>query len=173
MKFYIFLTILIFTKVCFATYHFGISPSDVNTQKLAVEAGLGWEMHILSISVILNSQYSEKDFVDTPIPHSNYTNLGEKRIGSDIGIDYSRKFDIEALPLLHPYLGIGLYMGRRSTIVKSNVSDTYWAQNNTSMSLVGFFGGFILGEDEKINFGLGYHNIKGLSLSLIIPATVK
>ena len=129
-------------------------------------ATLNWNF---ALNVIFDSEYSEKDFVDTPIPHSDFQDLGEKRIGNTIGLTVSRFFSLpENFPDL--YLGGGFYSGRVSRIVKSNATGWLWSQDKKSKLDLAGEAGVVLGRQrsEKFFFGLGLNTFQGLNFNLFI-----
>lgn len=96
----------------------GISPSDLRTRKPALSLGIGGERWLFSIDAVFNSQFSKNDFIDTSIPHSNYTDLGRQRVGTTFGFDVIRNFEIdERFPNI--FFEGGLYFETTRHIVKS------------------------------------------------------
>lgn len=147
---------------------FGLSPSDRETEKVGIALGGANDEHIGNISIIFNSQYSEDDFLDTPIPHTDYTDLGDKRIGNTFGFDYAKILNLDILSgLPKPYVGGGLYFGEKARIVKSNVTGWLWAQDKKSKTDFGFVAG-VLFDLNQFRFAFEYHGVKGIGLTVVL-----
>jgi hypothetical protein len=146
---------------------FGFGPSDARTHKPSLILGLGGSEWMFSLGIIFNSEYAKDDFVDTPIPHSDYTDLGTKRIGNTMGFDVSKSLEIlESFPSL--VVSGGLYFENTSHIVRSNVTGLLWSQDDKTATLPGVGMGIIFRPEGKFNFGVDFHSIKGFGLSLLM-----
>lgn len=167
-KFFVLLIMILMSSYCKAEGLqglFGFSPRDKLTQKPTLTLGLASEKWLFSLGVIFNSEYSDDDFVDTPIPHTDYEDLGSQRIGNTIGFDISRQFRIDDSKF-SVFSGGGLYFGTLSNLVKSNTTGWLWAQDKKSKMDAGVEIGFFYGESDQTQIGLSYHTIKGANFYL-------
>lgn len=140
---------------------YGIGFSDTKTNKASGTLGIASEEWAFSMGFIFNSEYNDKDFQDTPIPHTDYENLGEKRIGTTIGMDVLRSFRI-AESNFSIFTGGGLYFSKTANLVRSNVTGWLWAQNKSQRMDLGFEVGGFLGQVDAPKFGVSYHTVKGI-----------
>lgn len=155
---------------CFASSFvglYGVSPSDTKSQKASLVLGGSGTDYQFIFASIFNSEYNEEDFVDSPIPHSDYQDLGEKRIGNTMGFDVAKIIRLEGA-ISAVYVGGGLYFGKTSRIVKSNATGWLWAQDKKNITTPAIQGGVILNNDSssKHSFNLGWHSLRGFEIIL-------
>jgi hypothetical protein len=118
----------------------------------------------LQFGVIFNSDFSNTDVLNYPVPHSNYQTLGTKRTGNGLGLD--ALYFISADSTFRPYVGIGIYTSERKEIARSNVTGWYYNQGDKSKVQVAGELGLQAVTSGGILFGAGYHSLRGANISL-------
>ncbi len=117
------------------------------------------------LGLVLNSEFSNKDLLDYPVPHNSYTNLGMKRTGNSIGLDVNYLFSDDGATV-RPYVGVGLYNSPKKEIAQSNVTGWYYTQNDRGGISVGAEIGVLLSSERGLTIGVGFHTIRGANISI-------
>lgn len=148
--------------------YFTVGTSDTETKKPSLILSVGSEEWLFSIGAVFNSEYGSDDFVDTTIPHNDYQDLGEKRIGTTYGFDVNRVFTFSNDTLPSAYLGGGMYWTKRSHLVRSNATGMIWQQETKTSTRLGANIGVIWNhaETDKTKFGAGYSSTRGFELMI-------
>lgn len=120
--------------------------------------GFGW-----GIGIIINGEIAGNDVLDYPVPHNNYTNLGTQRTGNSIGLD-ALWFPVKGAAW-RPYVGLGLYYGKRAEVAQSNVTGWYYTQQDKSAVQIGGELGVQYKTSNDRLWGIGYHTVRGAFLS--------
>lgn len=83
------------------------------------------------IGAVFDSDYSDSEIRDYPVPHSDYTELGKKRIGSLISLDVAYRL----LPGRYGSLWIagGFTFYEESEIARSNITGWLYKQNEDNV----------------------------------------
>jgi len=115
------------------------------------------------VGFVFNSDYSDANVLDYPVPHTNYTNLGVKRTGNTIGLDGYYFFSSSNI---RPYVGLGIYSSERKEIARSNVTGWYYNQGDKSKVQGAGEIGLQAETQNGLVFGAGYHSIRGGNISL-------
>ena len=116
------------------------------------------------IGAVFNSEFSDKEVNDYPVPHSSYRTLGEKRTSNTIGV-----VAIYFLPVgdsVKVSGSLGFYMGDSKEIAQSNVTGWYYNQGDKSKTKAAAGLGLHFGVTKEISIGVGYHSILGTSISI-------
>lgn len=113
---------------------------------------------------VFNSEYSSSDVLNYPVPHNNYTVLDEKRVDNSLGFD--ALYFIDASETVKPYVGLGLYTNNKKTLARSNSTGWIYTQHDTSGVVVSGEVGLQAKTASGLVFGIGFHNIRGASLSI-------
>lgn len=118
----------------------------------------------IGLGLVFNSEFSNKDLLDYPVPHNSYTNLGTKRTGTEIGLDGYYFFGENTK--IRPYVGVGAYLSSRKEIAQSNVTGWYYTQSkDTSVKASGEVGLHYV-SDSGLAVGFGYHTVRGTNISI-------
>lgn len=127
-----------------------------------VSFGVRWQRLGVEFGIIDNADIRDEDFVDSRIPHGEFTDLGWIHNLPTWGMDV-----VGFLPVLsrvQVYGGAGAYFDSRVRIAQSDVTGIRWKQEEE----LGFIGtltaGLHLVPGTKLMFGLGYHTIRGPNL---------
>ena len=116
------------------------------------------------LGFVFNSEFSNKDLLDYPVPHNSYRNLGTKRTGNAIGFDGYYFFGESAK--IRPYIGIGIYVSPRKEIAQSNVTGWYYTQSNQTAVMPSGEVGLHYVSDGGLAIGVGYHTVRGTNISI-------
>lgn len=118
------------------------------------------------LGVILNADYQEDDVLDYPVPHGNYTNLGEHRIGNQYAIDATYKLLAGSRHSLTVTAGLGVY--EKAEIARSNATGWLYNQGEADSGWVAEGGLYYAYQGGK-NLGvvLGAHSQLGAQAGLL------
>ena len=118
----------------------------------------------LIIGAVFNSDYSDSDVRDYPVPHYDYTNLGKKRIGSLVSLDLAYRL----IPSNYGSLWIagGITVYEESEIARSNITGWLYKQNedNVIRPDAGIY--YELPISESVGLVAGAHTELGGNLGL-------
>lgn len=117
----------------------------------------------IKFGLLTDSNFSNT-FQDYPVPHSNYVNLGTKRVGNTYGMDIDYFFTTASA--IKPYIGAGLYFGNRKNIAQSNVTGWYYNQGDVASTQISGEAGIQYKTENGFSFGAGYHSIRGGYLAI-------
>lgn len=135
----------------------GISSLAFSTKGANSRFGFG-------LGFVFNSEFSNKDLLDYPVPHSSFTNLGNKRTGNSVGLDGYYFFGNSAK--VRPYVGLGIYTSPRKEIAQSTVTGWYYTQSTQASLAVSSELGLQFVSDRGLTVGFGYNSVRGANLSI-------
>ena len=162
-------TVLLFLTITLIT----IDASAESRKGLWVSAaagreGSGWSIggrgQIIGLDIAMTNsgEYKSDDVLDYPVPHSNYTTIGEKKKDSAVNIDILGFYDFTHLSI---FAGIGVYMQKYATLARSNVTGWTYEQSTRDSNTPDGTVGFQIYPDKWI-LGLSYHTMRGAVLQV-------
>lgn len=115
----------------------------------------------VEIGGINESDYSSDDIYDYPVPHLNFTDLGEQKVDSAVGFDVLGFYNPSKQVSL--YGGLGLYFQEYRRIARSNLSALLYTEAKDTEAEAAFSGGVQFFPSGSLMLGIGYHSIRGLN----------
>jgi len=109
----------------------------------------------------IDTNNAPDNLVDAPIPHSDFTAIGERNDGSQVGGDLLGVLDLDDRFAL--YGGVGGYWQEKIQVVRSNVTGINWTQARGTDFEVAYSGGVHVRLSESFFIGAGYHSIRGVN----------
>lgn len=106
------------------------------------------------------SEYLDSELLDYPVPHSDYSGLGRKRIGNMLGLDLLGFYNFSSW--LSLYAGIGGYVQEIREVARSNVTGWLYTQSRGEDGEFAVSGGLQAFPSEKLLLGIGFHNVRGV-----------
>lgn len=124
---------------------------------------VGFRGHELGVELggINESDYSSDDVYDEPVPHLNFTDLGEHKVDSTVGFDVLGFYNPTSQ--LSLFGGLGLYFQEYIRIARSNVSGLLYTEAKDTEAEAAFSGGVQFFPTGSLMLGIGYHSIRGLN----------
>ena len=121
----------------------------------------------VGVGFIFNGDSIPSDTLDYPVPHSNYTSLGERRDGNELVV--VAKFGIEVVKKTGAFvfaLG-GFSDSHEVEIARSNVTGWYYEQSSSDQ-YYGVFGGGVgfYPPNSPVSFSVEYDNRRGVTGSV-------
>lgn len=119
----------------------------------------GWEIGFSSTEDYLSSQVHEGT-----IPAGAYESLGSKNINGTYGVDVLKFFPSSQSVTL--YAGAGAYFQNQAEVLK-NGDQLYTRDSDTKVKFA-YSGGVEFGKPGNVQFGVGYHSIRGANGQIYI-----
>lgn len=127
-------------------------------------AGKGAGRWGFGLGVVFNSEYSDSNVLDYPVPHSSYRSLGEKRVGNTLGMD--GYYFLSESDTFRPYVGVGLYTNNKKTLAQSTVTNWIYTQKDSGGVLVSAEIGMQAKTSTGLIFGVGIHSVRGPNIAI-------
>lgn len=116
------------------------------------------------LGIVFNGEFAGNDVLDYPVPHDDFTSLGNRRTGNAIGLD--AVWFPAGVSSWRPYAGVGLYYNKRVDVAQSNVTGWLYTNEEKSNVQASFEAGIQYRSVDGSLFGLGYHSIRGVYLTV-------
>ena len=118
----------------------------------------------IGVGIVFNSDYTDSEVLDYPVPHTDYRSLGKKRVGNSYGLDAF--YFLTDAAVFRPYFGIGLYRDNRKTLAQSNATNWIYTQDEGNGAMIsGELGAQVLTNGGLI-WGISAHTIRGVSVTI-------
>ena len=118
----------------------------------------------IGVGIVFNSDYTDSEVLDYPVPHTDYRSLGEKRVGNSYGLDVF--YFLTDPAVVRPYFGIGLYKDNRKTLAQSNVTNWIYTQDEGNGALLSGELGVQALTSGGLIWGISAHTIRGVSVTI-------
>lgn len=118
----------------------------------------------IDLGAIFNSEYATSDVLDYPVPHSDYTMIGEKYVGHTFGMDVL--YFLSNSDSFRPYIGAGFYVDGKKQLARSNLTGFIYTQSDKSTTTASGEIGFRSKTVSGRILGLSFNTVRGISFSI-------